>query len=91
VANRFRRRFEIPEDDVGRLMNCIVEHARADEARAVERLLGTLATLAARPSGGRPVTFSAPPGTATLVERALEAMARSDRHHERSLRFGPPA
>lgn len=70
-------------------MNCIVEHARPDEARDVERILGLLASMSAqldRSADDAVVSFAAPPGTVPLVERALQAMARSDRHHERALR-----
>jgi hypothetical protein len=68
-------------------MNCIVEHARSGEERDVERVLGALAgLLAVAPEGGDAVVFSPPPGTAPLVKRALDAMARSDRHQERARR-----
>ena len=89
MVPRFQKTFEIPEHDLQRLMNCIVEHARPDEARDVERLLGFLGSLSTRldpASEGDVLTFAAPAGSAPLVERALRAMARSDRHHERALR-----
>jgi hypothetical protein len=71
-------------------MNCIVEHARPDEARDVERILGVLATLQARADRREDedtVVFTAPRGTTAVVERALAAMARSDRHQSRALRM----
>ena len=89
MATRFQRRFELPQEELTRLMNCVVEHARPDEARDAERILGVLASLSVRldaRSDDEPVSFTAPRGTAHLVERALAAMARSDRHHTRALR-----
>ena len=86
MTPRFQKTFEIPEHDLQRLMNCIVEHARPDEARDVERLLGFLGTLSV-PADGGVLSFAAPAGSAPLVERALRAMARTDRHHERALRY----
>jgi hypothetical protein len=91
MPGRFGRRFEVPEDDVQRLMNCIVEHARPDEERDVERILGVLAALqahATRREGDDTVTFVAPLGTTAIVERALAGMARSDRHQARARRMG---
>ena len=70
-------------------MSCVVEHAGADDERDVERLLGVLSTLDA--SAGGHVSFVAPRGTARLVERALSAMARSDRHVDRARRYGAAA
>jgi len=87
---RFGRRFEVPQDDLPRLMNCIVEHARGDEARDAERILGVLAALQAhadRREDEDTVVFTAPRGTTALVERALAAMARSDRHESRARRM----
>ena len=71
-------------------MNCIVEHARPDEARDAERILGVLAALQAhadRREDEGTVVFTAPRGTAGLVDRALGAMARSDRHQSRARRM----
>jgi hypothetical protein len=88
MAGRFRARFSLPEQDLRRLADCIVEHARPGEERDVERLLGALTTLAAsgHPMPGATIAFSPPPGTASLVERALAAMRRSDRHDARARR-----
>jgi hypothetical protein len=82
MPDRFGHRFELPAEDLSRLMNCVVEHAEAGEERDVERVLAVLTTLSAREHEGT-VRFTAPRGTAKVVERALRAMARSDRHHER--------
>jgi len=92
MAARFQARFTVHEQDLQRLMNCIVEHARPDEARDVERVLGALASVAAgsdRQTDDELVVFSPPRGTAPLVQRALDAMARSDRHEARSRRSMP--
>jgi hypothetical protein len=88
MAGRFRRRFSLPEQDLRRLTDCIVEHARPGEERDVERLLGALTTLAAseHAAPGETIAFSPPAGTAALVERALAAMQRSDRHDARARR-----
>ena len=88
MAGRFRARFSLPAADLRRLADCIVEHASPDEARDVERLLGALTTLASsdRRAPGDTIAFSPPPGTAPLVERALAAMQRSDRHDARARR-----
>jgi hypothetical protein len=84
VTNRFGRRYELPSGDLQRLMNLIVDEVGPDDARNVERLLGTLTTL---PAGAdETIAFVAPRGTSHLVEHALEVMARSDRHHARALR-----
>ena len=70
-----------------RLMDCIVDNARFGEEREVERLLGALVTLtASHPGSDDLIEFSPPPGTGRLVERALAAMARSDRHEARARR-----
>jgi hypothetical protein len=87
MAGRFRARFSVPAGDVQRLMDCIVDNARPDEEREVERVLGALVTLTASDPGSDDVIeFSPPPGTVRLVERALAAMARSDRHEARARR-----
>ena len=85
MARRFDRRYEVALEDLDRLCNCIVEHADAREQRAAERLLALLSTLgsAARERGDKKLRFAAPHGTGALVDRALAAMARSDRHVER--------
>jgi hypothetical protein len=82
MPDRFGRRFELPAADLSRLMNCVVEHAQPGEERDVERVLAVLTTLAARDPGGT-VRFTAPRGTGKVVERALRAMERSDRHAQR--------
>ena len=87
MAGRFRARFSVAGNDVQRLIDCIVDNARPEEDREVERLLGSLVTLTASEHGSDDVIeFSPPPGTARLVERALAAMARSDRHEARARR-----
>jgi len=87
MAGRFRARFSLPAGDVQRLMDCIVDNALPGEEREVERVLGTLVTLTASDPGSDDVIeFSPPPGTARLVERALAAMARWDRHDARARR-----
>ena len=90
MRDRFGRRFTVAGEDLPRLMNCIVEHARPDEARDAERLLGVLAALQAhadRREDDDSVVFTAPRGTTGLIERALAAMARSDRHQSRARRM----
>ena len=85
MPHRFGRRFTWPADAVPRLINCIVELARPDEARDAERILGVLAALQAhadRREDERTVAFTAPRGTTGLVERALAAKARS--HSQKS-------
>jgi hypothetical protein len=84
VTNRFGRRYELAAQDLQRLMNTIVDEAGEREARDVERVLGALTTLSA--GGGETIAFVAPRGTAPLVERALQVMARSDRHQARAQR-----
>jgi hypothetical protein len=84
VTNRFGRRYELPAGDLQRLMNSIVDVGGPEDARDVERLLGTLATLS--PGEDETIAFVAPRGTAQLVERALQVMARSDRHLARARR-----
>jgi hypothetical protein len=84
VTNRFGRRYELPAGDLQRLMNTIVAEGGPEDARDVERLLGTLATLS--PGEGETLAFVAPRGTSQLVEQALQAMARSDRHLARARR-----
>jgi hypothetical protein len=88
MADRFRRGFEVRRDDLQRLMNCIVEHAEPSDARDVERLLSALVTLWAGPGGAKDgtVSFVPPKGTAPIVERALAAMQRADRHDARARR-----
>jgi hypothetical protein len=84
VTNRFGRRYEVPAEDLQRLMNLIVAEGGPDDARDIERLLGTLTTLAA--TADETIAFVAPRGTSHLVDRALQVMARSDRHHARAQR-----
>jgi hypothetical protein len=84
VTNRFARRYELSSGDLQRLMNLIVAEAGPDEARAVERLLGTLTTAAA--SARETIAFSAPRGTSHLVDGALAVMEQSERHHARAQR-----
>ena len=74
----------MPAEELGRLMNEIVDQSGPDEARQVERLLGLLTSL---PAGADDTfTFVAPRGTSGIVDRALAVMARSDRHQARALR-----
>jgi hypothetical protein len=91
MAGRFNSRYELGVADIERLMNCIVEHAGPDEGREAERLLAMLTMLrtTASGTGDDAVTFAAPRGTAPLVDRALAAMARSDRHAARAERHRP--
>jgi hypothetical protein len=84
VTNRFRRGYQLAAEDLQRLMNTIVDEANEDEARDAERVLGTLATLSATDS--ETISFVAPRGTSSLVDRALQVMARSDRHLARAQR-----
>jgi hypothetical protein len=84
VTNRFGRRYELPAGDLQRLMNAIVDEGGPEDARDVERLLGALTTLSA--GEHETITFVAPRGTSQLVERALQVMARSDRHQARAQR-----
>jgi hypothetical protein len=72
--------------DLPRLMNHIVDQSSPDEARDVERLLGVLTSLPASADGT--YAFVAPRGTSEIVDRALAAMARSDRHFARARRTG---
>ncbi len=78
-------------DDVERLMNCIVEHAAPDEGREAERLLALLTMLRVTASGrgDETVVFTPPRGTGALADRALAAIARSDKHVERAARHRP--
>jgi hypothetical protein len=62
----------------------IVDQGGPDEARAVERLLGVLTSLAA--SADETIAFVAPRDTSEIVDRALAVMARSDRHLARAQR-----
>ena len=91
MAGRFDKRYELDVADVERLMNCIVEHAGPDAGREAERLLAMLTMLRATASGRRDdaIAFTAPRGTAPLADRALAAMARSDRHAARAARHRP--
>ena len=84
MTNRFGREYELAADELQRLMNTIVDQADEDEARDVERLLGALTTVSAGAHGT--ISFVAPRGTAPLLDRALQVMARSDRHHARAVR-----
>ena len=84
MTNRFGRGYELAAEDLQRLMNTIVDEANEDEARDAERVLGALATLSA--TGSETISFVAPRGTSSLVERALRVMARSDRHQARAQR-----
>ena len=91
MAGRFARRHELGVDDVERLMNCIVEHATSGEGRETERLLAVLTMLrtAAAEHGEATISFTPPRGTGALADRALAAMARSDKHAERAARHRP--
>ena len=91
MAGRFDKRYDIDVDDIERLMNCIVEHAGPDEGRGAERLLAMLTLLRAIATGQdeESIAFTAPRGTATLIDRALAAMARSDKHVARAARHRP--
>jgi hypothetical protein len=91
MAGRFDRRYELDVADVERLMNCIVEHAGPDEGREAERLLAMLTMLrtSATGHGDGAIRFTAPRGTAPLADRALAAMARSDKHAARAARHRP--
>ena len=91
MAGRFSKHYEIHLGDIDRLMNCIVEHAGPDEGREAERLLAMLTMLRATASGHgeEAIAFTAPRGTATLIDRALAAMARSDKHAARAARHRP--
>ena len=91
MAGRFDRDYEIGVADIERLMNCIVEHAGPHEGREAERLLAMLTMLrvTAADRGDGTVTFTAPRGTAPLADRALAAMARSDKHVARAARHRP--
>jgi hypothetical protein len=84
VTNRFGRGYELAAEDLQRLMNAIVDQAQEDEARDVERLLGALTTVSA--GAGETISFVAPRGTSALLDRALQVMARSDRHQARAKR-----
>jgi hypothetical protein len=91
MAGRFTERHEVDLDDVERLMNCIVEHAGPDEGREAERLLALLTMLRASAAehGETAITFTPPRGTGALADRALAAIARSDKHAERAARHRP--
>ena len=91
MAGRFDKRYAVDVDDIERLINCIVEHAGPGEGREAERLLAILTMLRTTASvrGDGTVTFTAPRGTAPLADRALAAMARSDRHAARAARHRP--
>ena len=91
MAGRFDKHYEFDVSDIERLMNCIVEHAGPDEGREAERLLAMLTMLRATASGQgeETIAFTAPRGTATLVDRARAAMARSDKHVARAARHRP--
>jgi hypothetical protein len=84
VTNRFGRGYELAAEELPRLMNAIVDQAEEGEARDVERLLGALTTIGA--GGDETISFVAPRGTSPLVDRALQVMARSDRHQARAKR-----
>jgi hypothetical protein len=84
VTNRFGRGYELAAADLQRLMNTIVDEADEDEARDVERLLGVVTSLPAGPD--ETISFVAPRGTSPLVDRAIQVMARSDRHQARAKR-----
>ena len=92
MAGRFDRDHALGVADIERLMNCIVEHAGPSEGREAERLLAMLTMLrvTATGHGKDAVSFTAPRGTAPLVDRALAAMARSDKHVARAARHRPP-
>ncbi|MET0769274.1 MAG: hypothetical protein ABW081_05160, partial [Solirubrobacteraceae bacterium] len=85
------KRHEVDLDDVERLMNCIVGHAGPDEGREAERLLALLTMLrtSAAGHGGTAITFTPPRGTGALADRALAAIARSDKHVARAARHRP--
>jgi hypothetical protein len=74
----------VAAEDLQRLMNAIVDEGHAGDARDVERLLGALTTMAA--GADDTVVFVAPRGTSYLVDRALQDLARSDRHQARAQR-----
>ena len=78
-------------DDVERLMNCIVEHAGPDEGREAERLLAMLTMLrtTAAGHGDDDRRLHPPRGTGALADRALAAIARSDKHAARAARHRP--
>jgi hypothetical protein len=84
VTNRFGREYELAADELQRLMNTIVDEANEDQARDVERLLGVLTSLSAGPD--ETISFVAPRGTSSLLDRAMQVMARSDRHQARAKR-----
>ena len=88
MPGRFDKRNEVAVEDVERLMNCIVEHARPDQGREAERLLAMLTMLRATATGRgeETIVFTPPRGTGGIVDRALAAMARSDRHAARAER-----
>ena len=86
VSNRFGRRYEVAVGDLPRLMNAIVDEGSPHESRDVERLLGVLTSLPESADGT--YAFVAPRGTSEIVDRALAAMARSDRHLARARRTG---
>jgi hypothetical protein len=73
----------MPAGDLPRLIDAIVDQAGPDEDREVERLLGVLTSL---PAPGETIAFVAPRGTSAIVDRALQVMARSDRHQARAQR-----
>jgi len=89
MRSRFQKRYEVDVADVERLMNSIVEHAGADDGRRVERLLAMLTMLRDSASPDSALAFAAPRGTGALVDTALAAMARSDRHAARADRHRP--
>lgn len=81
-------------DEIDELRRCIVEHASADEANEVERLLGQLATLNAVRSGDEHrFGWTPPPGTEDLATRALEALRYRPvrRRFQRAHNAEPPA
>jgi len=84
VTNRSGRGYELAAADRQRLMNTIDDEADEDKARDVERLLGLLTSPSAGPD--EKISFVAPRGTAPLVDRAMQVLARSDRHHARAKR-----
>jgi hypothetical protein len=84
VTNRFGREYELAADELQRLMNTIVDEANEDQARDVERLLGVLTSLSAGPD--ETISFVAPRGTSSLLDRSMQVMARSDRHQARAKR-----
>jgi hypothetical protein len=67
-------------------MNTVVDQSGPHEARDVERLLGVLTSLSVTEDDT--YAFVAPRGTSEIVDRALAAMARSDRHLARARRTG---